>query len=69
LNDFKKYFFCFVVQRRDEEEEGVTAQPELFGLGDRLNTKLTQEKAGLASKLSNYSCILQELKIVDKVIS
>jgi hypothetical protein len=60
-------------QRRDEEEVKLedeaekTPEPELYGLGDRLNVKLTEEKKALAAKLSNYSCILQELNVVDKV--
>ena len=73
----------FFSQRREDEDEdedvasdvasdvaGEVAeglQPEVKGLGERLNAKLTQEKAAFSAKLSNFSCVLQELNIVDKV--
>ena len=58
-----------IFQRRQAEEVAPAdaPQPDLYGLGERLNTKLTEEKAAMAAKLGNYSCILQELKVVDKV--
>ena len=66
-----------IFQRRDAEEEAAAVAPadapadappaDVFGLGERLNTKLAEEKIAWTAKLGNYSCILQELKIVDKV--
>lgn len=50
----------------DKEEEQAIAAPDIYDLGDRLTSKLADQKAAFAAKLGNYSCILQELKIVDK---
>lgn len=65
-------------QRREEPEDAtetnVEAVPlpatthsagDLFDLGDRLTQKLNEQKKEFALKLSNYSCILQDLNIVD----
>ena len=65
------------LQRREDEgdveedagEAGEALSPEFKGLGDRLNAKIAQEKAEFSSKMSNFSCVLQELKVVDKVLN
>ena len=65
------------LQRREDEgdveedagEAGEALSPEFKGLGDRLNAKIAQEKAEFSSKMSNFSCVLQELKVVDKVLT
>lgn len=80
-DEFGKIFGKNVRTRRDDEEvadvevpeeaaaadvAAETFDPEVRGLGERLNEKLTQEKAAFAAKLGNFSCVLQELKVVDK---
>lgn len=38
----------------------------MYELGDRLAEKLMEQKIEMQYKMGNWSCVLQELKMVDK---
>jgi len=41
-------------------------QSDLYELGDRLSEKLMEQKEEMASKMGNWTCVLRELRMVDK---
>lgn len=41
-------------------------QSDLYELGDRLSEKLMEQKEDMLAKMGNWTCVLRELKMVDK---
>ena len=41
-------------------------QSDLYELGDRLSEKLMEQKEEMMAKMGNWTCVLRELKMVDK---
>merc|ERR1712002_857933 len=41
-------------------------QSDLYELGDRLSGKLMEQKEETMEKMGNWTCVLQNLKMVDK---
>ena len=41
-------------------------QSDLYELGDRLSEKLMVQREEMKEKMGNWSCIMQELKLVDE---
>ena len=41
-------------------------QSDLYELGDRLSEKLMEQREEMIAKMGNWTCVLRELKMVDK---
>jgi len=57
----------FQTQKSQQSTRGrYKRQSDLYELGDRLSEKLMVQREEMKEKMGNWSCIMQELKVVDE---
>jgi len=68
IDDDEKFAEMLFFGKKSGNRNRFRRQSDLYELGDRLSGKLMEQKAEMNAKMGNWTCILRELRMVDKNI-
>jgi len=66
VDDDEKFAEMLFFSKNKNNRNRFKRQSDLYELGDRLSGKLMEQKEETMEKMGNWTCVLRELKMVDK---
>jgi hypothetical protein len=66
VEDEEKFAEMLLFSKNKNNRNRFKRQSDLYELGDRLSEKLMEQKEETMEKMGNWTCVLRELRMVDK---